>query len=642
MLQDIRDNSQGIIAKVIIGLIVAVFVLFGAESIVGGFITPQTVMEVNGEEITVFDLQNSTQSVLNILGEDPEDMDPVELESLALGQLVRSALLRQNADSAALSISSDAIDRSLVNSEQFQINGIFNNDLAIRTMEAMGYTTSRYRQEIREQLLFNQIVRAYSDSNFVINSELESLAEMFDQSRDFRYLSVILGNRTEDTPITETEIDAYYQANPDEFSEPETVVVDYVLLSQAAILDEITVDEADIQASYEDERIEFEESAEKRAAHILFETGAAMSETEALAAATAAAARLAAGEAFATLAQELSSDTISAEQGGDIGYTDGTAFPPELELALESLELDAVSEPVITEFGVHLVKLTEVDDDPFPPYEEIRDRIEQDAKASEVELIFTERLEDMSNLAFENYDDLETISEQLDLEIQQSEAFDRNGGIGPFANPDVLTAAWSEAVQAGDNSEVVDISDSEAIVLRQRETTPARLLSLEEVSAEITVLLRSQMERAAVQNIGNEIFGLLISGAASDEERLNTLLTENELEWIEHTGLKRDSDEVNADILATTFIMPHPTAEGAPNYDYVTLANGTFAIVELNTVTPGSLDEIEEDQLIGLTQQIQRDLGENDFNAYLTRLERTADIRRITQPTLPQDIPATP
>ena len=49
MLQDIRDNSQGVIAKVIIGLIVAIFVLFGAESIIGGFVAAPSVGTVNGE-----------------------------------------------------------------------------------------------------------------------------------------------------------------------------------------------------------------------------------------------------------------------------------------------------------------------------------------------------------------------------------------------------------------------------------------------------------------------------------------------------------------------------------------------------------------------------------------------------------------
>ncbi|MDP1931631.1 MAG: SurA N-terminal domain-containing protein, partial [Gammaproteobacteria bacterium] len=52
MLQKIRDNSQGIVAKVIIGFIIAVMALFGVESIMSGFVGNATVAEVNGVEIT--------------------------------------------------------------------------------------------------------------------------------------------------------------------------------------------------------------------------------------------------------------------------------------------------------------------------------------------------------------------------------------------------------------------------------------------------------------------------------------------------------------------------------------------------------------------------------------------------------------
>ncbi len=97
MLQNIRDNSQGVIAKIIIGLIVAVFALFGVESIIGGLVTSPPVAEVNGEEITEVQLQNSTQSLMNQIGANAQSIDQELVEQLALNQLIEETVLRQAA-----------------------------------------------------------------------------------------------------------------------------------------------------------------------------------------------------------------------------------------------------------------------------------------------------------------------------------------------------------------------------------------------------------------------------------------------------------------------------------------------------------------------------------------------------------------
>ena len=105
MLQDIRDNSQGVVAKIIIGLIVAVFALFGVESIIGGFIQSPPVAEVNGEEITQIQLDQSTQNLLNSIGGGIEGIDQGLLESIALNQIIDETMLRQHALDSSMAVS---------------------------------------------------------------------------------------------------------------------------------------------------------------------------------------------------------------------------------------------------------------------------------------------------------------------------------------------------------------------------------------------------------------------------------------------------------------------------------------------------------------------------------------------------------
>lgn len=620
MLQDIRDNSQGVIAKVIVGLIIAIFALFGVESIIGGFVTSPPVAEVNGDEITEAELQANTQNLIASLGGNLEALDQDLLEQISLNQLIEELVMKQVARQAEMTISSNRIDRNIIDTASFQINGQFDSDLAVRTMASQGFSVPLYRETLSQQMLMAQVANAYASSNFVTNSELENLIKLTSQTRDFRYLSVTLGTRTLGTAITDAEIQAYYDENQEEFREDESVVVSYVMLDKTVIADEIAVDEATLLAQYEEERGAFEGSSEKRASHILFEVGAGMTEDQALAAATAAKQRLDAGEDFAALALELSSDVISAEDGGDIGYTDGTAFPPELESALELLSLNEVSVPVITEFGAHLVLLTEDKENVYPAFDEVSARIERELKSSEVELIYSERLADLSNLAFETADLLE-ISDQLGLPILQSQEFTRLGGNGIFSNPGITDAAFSDEVLIdGNNSELIELNDSQSVVLRVTQFNESSILPREDVEAQISVILRTQMEREAVRDLGDEVFANL-----ENPEVLAGLLADNELEWVEAEGVARTSNTVNRRILEEAFTLADP--EEAPVRTTLTLDNGTFVVMELTQVTEGTLDALPQAERASLTSRMISDLGNSDFQAYLGTLKKNADVK---------------
>lgn len=626
MLQDIRDNSQGVIAKIIIGLIVAVFALFGVESIIGGFMTAPPVAEVNGEEITDIQLQQSSQNLLNSFGGNIDGIDQGLVEQLALNQLIEEVVLRQAAMEANLAVSSDTIDRAIINTSQFQINGRFDQDLARRTLASQGFTIAAYRADLYQRMAIGQLANAYSSSNFVTDAELEQIARLTRQTRDFRYVSVPMGTRTLGRAISDAEIQEYYENNQEQFREEESVVLNYVVLDQASIADEITVPESELQALYEEERAAFEGSSEKRASHILFEVGGDMTEEQALAAAESAFARIQAGEDFAELAAELSSDTGSAEQGGDIGFTDGSAFPDAIEQALEVLALEEVSQPVVSEFGVHLVKLTEDAENVYPTFEESVARLEREAKESEVSLVYAERLEDLSNLAFET-GDLTTISEQMGLAIEQSNAIGRTGGAGIFANPAVISAAFSDSVLLeGNNSDVIELGDNRAVVLRIEQFNEASILPLEEVEPEIAVTIRREYEREAVQEIGNQLLS-----AASTGEGLDELLAANELEWIEQQAVERNSSTANRQVIEEAFTLPEPE-DGETQLSGITLPNGTFVLLELIDVTQGSLASLSEEERAEMRVSMANDFGRNDFNAYLGTLRANADIQTNLAP----------
>lgn len=617
MLQDIRDNSQGLIAKIIVGVIIAVFALFGVMRST----TLPGVAEVNGQEISEAQLQNNTQQLLNSIGAGIDSIDQDLLEQIALNQLIEQIILLQSAEEASMVISSNEIDRQMLETVSFQIGGVFNPDLAVRTLAGQGYSVASYREFLRQQLVLSQIANAYSSSNFVTEAELNRLAELSGQTRDFRYISVILGARTLGLAISDDQIAAYYESNKEDFIDEESLVVRYVILDKDEISEEIEVDEIELKAQYESEREEYEGSSEKRAAHILFEVGVDLAEADVLTLARETQQRILEGEDFEALALEFSSDIVSAEEGGDIGYTDGSAFPSEIEEALEILAVNEVSDPIITEFGVHLVKLTEDSENSFQPYEEVVDRIERDKKSAEIELIYAERLQNLSNLAFET-GDLLTISEELNLPVLQSEPIGRSGGSAIFSNQELIAAAFSdEVLMDGNNSDVVELGTGQAVVLRIQEFNEAAVPTLEEVQPEIAVIMRTEMEREEVQKVGKNLLD-----AAERGEGLDELLKANELEWIVEEDIERNSFTVNREIVTKAFGMPRPTA--LPELTTITLDNGTFVLLELNQVNSGAVDSLEQDELDALTETLSTGLGSSNFEAFLNNLRSNADIQR--------------
>ena len=627
MLQTIRENSQGLVAKVIIGFIIAIMALFGVESIMNGFITNPTVAEVNGEEITEPELQTSVQNLIASVGGNLESLDEDLIRQVALNQIIEDRLLRQSSKEAGLIISSDAIDLQIISNPQFQVGGVFNSDLAVRTMATQGFTVAGYRQALADQMVVGQIANAYASSGFVTQSEMERIAALSSQTRDFRFVSVTLGNRTGGEAIPAEQVESYYQNNQSQFMVEEEVAIDYVVLDKAAIFSEVQVSEADVLARYEEERAASSSTTQRRASHILLEIGTGETEEGVISEAAALKARLDQGEDFGAIALAASADTVSAEQGGDIGYSDGSAFPAGIEQALLSMEVGQVSDPVVTEFGVHLVKLTEFDVNEYPALEESAERIRRDLSSAEVDEIYFARLESLANLAFETTDLVE-ISEELSLPVEQSELFSRGGGFSEITtNANVIAAAFADEVLVeGNNSDVVEMGNDRALVLNINTHNEESLRTLEEVRGEIAAILRTELEKERAAALGEQLLASLRNGESIDET-----MQANELQWIVQTNASRDQTGLNSEVMQSVFALSTP-AEGDSAYSGFALTNGTYIVVELQKVNRGSLAQMEEEAKQTLVSSyVERD-GRAAFDAFLANTRNNSEVTENLTP----------
>jgi peptidyl-prolyl cis-trans isomerase D len=625
MLQNIRNNSQGLLAKIFVGFIVFVFAIFGLDSIVGTIGNTNSTVSVNGvaiDELAIeSEAQRITQELLSSLGAqiDLSTIDTTQFREQAINNLVERELLIQTAFENGMLISAATLDREIAQTTDFQVDGVFSNERAQALLASFGYTPATYRASLQQQGLLNQMFTVYSVSSFATPNELENLARINEEKRNFRYIRVDANNLSVTQVVSDDEISQYYDANSALFMQGERVSLEYLELNKNDLLAEIEVTDDQIQAQYDIELSTLQAQTERRASHILLQAAANEVE-EVIGQAELIKSRIDAGESFEDLAAEFSVDNGSAQYGGDVGYTTGETFAEEFESALEGLELDEVSGPIRTQFGIHLIKLTEITEDEAPSIEESRDRIQRELQDQAVEDIYIAKAEELNNLSFESID-LQEPADILDLTIQTTDLFDNAGGLGIAAESGVISAAFSSDVQEGLNSELIALDDSRSVVIRMLELREPELRSMIEASAEVESTLRMQKAEEQALSLGETFLSNL-----NNDQNIDNLLAVQGLEWSGGQNLSRTSSGLDPEILQMIFDISKPDESSVLLGQQ--LASGDYVIAELLEVIPGDLDEMSEDNQLALQSYLMQLGATSDFSAYMSGVQTKADIER--------------
>ncbi|HEY0960842.1 MAG TPA: peptidylprolyl isomerase, partial [Pseudomonadales bacterium] len=583
-------------------------------------------LKVNDVEISAAEIDALTnskaQEFFAQLGDDADlsNFDESLFRESAIDELVQRELLLQSAVRSNMTISSMSLDREIAQTPDFQIDGVFNAERATLLLRNAGYSPASYRAAQMREKTINQILAAYSATGFATPADMERLAALSHQKRTFRYLTLGLEGQTEGIEISDADIQAWYDEHQDDFMLEEQVTIEYVELNRNDMMAEVEITEEELQQRYTEEQAEFQAQTERHAAHILF---AATTEEEYEAAAEEAAsvkARIDNGEDFAALAAEFSDDTGSAEAGGDVGFTTGSNFVEPFEEALRALEVGAVSEPVRTEFGYHVIKLLDQSETEVETFEQRRGLLENDLRAQKAADLFIARSEELSNLAFEAVD-LQEPAEAMGLTIQRSEPFGRSGGVGITALGGVINAAFSsEVLEEMLNSDLIALDDSRSIVLRVVDHQMPELRPLDEVREEITVILQRERAEEQVREIGETIVSSMQSGA-----NIDGLLAAQNATWTQVDAIERNVAGANAEITDKVFTMPRPE-EGATVVQGHTLNDGSYIVVELQDVTDGTAADFRENEEGNLRNFVSQQMAVNDFAGFMGNLEARADI----------------
>ncbi|MBO9492539.1 SurA N-terminal domain-containing protein [Thalassotalea sp. G20_0] len=627
MLQSMRDKAKSWVTFVVVGIIAFMMAITGLETLAPNPNNPE-VASVNGKDITRAELAQAVDQQRRVLIQqmggqfDPAMLDDQLLQSSVLEALIDRQLLLQNAEDQKMDIGKAQIDKLIVSMPQFQQNGRFDADRFQMMVRSYGMTPLQFRDAIREETLLQQLRAGVANTEFVTAEELKRLQSLEGQTRDLTW--VVLSAEPVRQAITpaDEEITNYYEANSNQFMTPEQVVVNYVVLHKGDIARGIEVSAEDIEAEYQ-YRIEQLQQQAGNNAHvsvILIQTGEDRTLDEAKARANEVVAKLQAGTGFAELARSYSDDPMTAENGGDLGAVEPGFFGDVFDNTVAGLNVGQVSEPIETDFGIQILKVTSRDEADVPSLNEMRADIEAALKQNEVDSLFIEQSRQLADISFEA-SDLAQPAEQLGLTVMTSEPFGRNGAeSGIAADPRVSAAAFSDDVlDLGANSELIEITPEQAVVVRVKEHKKPELIPLADVQETIVNALKNSRARQQLASRAEQMVTTLQSGTA-----LNVLADEQKLDVVESPATSRNMPGVPAQLLQEAFKMPHPGNSVA--YRSVTLANGDYAVVGLSAIYPGEAVANPE-QLKGLGQFIAAGNGRVMFDDYLASLKERGKVK---------------
>jgi peptidyl-prolyl cis-trans isomerase D len=555
MLQSMRQGAQSTTAKIIIGLIVLSFAAFGLETLLPGG-AGTSVAEVNGEEISPFALQEAVtqqkRQLVSILGDDidPAMLDDDRLQPRALESLIQRALLLQKAAELGLVASDAQIGKSITSIEAFQLNGNFSPEAYKSVLANAGYTPERFRRLQAEDIVLTQLQTAVSESEFVTQRELSAMANLVGEERDVRYLVIPEGRLVASDALSDDALRAYYDAHQSDFLKPEQVVVDYILLAPEDFRFE--ADEETVLQQFEAVRDEYTVSTQSSVSHILLIPADEESDSDFARRVAEVSERLNRNEEFSDIARELSDDIGSASQGGALGFTDGTAFPEEMEAAIADLQSPGqVSTAVVTDAGTHFIRLEERIDGDSVSYEDVKDELRSSIESAEAERSLLLAVEELRDLVF-NAPDLAGPAAAVSAKVERSEAFSRELGRGLFAEAALRDVAFSpEVFEDGINSEVVELSGKRFAVLRIAEITPSQVAPFDEVESDIAERLSAELESDALRAMQLQSEQELAAGGTF-EDIAKTL----ELEWRVELATTRLASQLPRPVLEAAFAMP--------------------------------------------------------------------------------------
>ena len=512
MFESIRKHSK-IVMVLLFLLIIPSFVLVGIDSNYFSEKSP-VVARVDGHKINQTDWDNAHRMETDRIRAQSPTVDPKLLDSpqaryATLERLVRDRVLAAAAKDMHLVTTDARLARSLQDipaiADLKRADGTLDAEAYRALVGSQGLTPEGFEANVRRDLSINQVMGGVMGTAFGTDAQVKLALDPLYERREIQVVRFKAADFTSKAEPSDADLETYYKAHPAQFQQLEQAAVEYLVLDLDSVRAGITLSEDDLRTYYKENLERLAGKEERRASHILINAAKdapAADKEKAKARATELLAQVRKNPAsFADVAKKNSDDTGSATAGGDLNFFARGAMVKPFEDAAFALKKGEISDVVESDFGYHIIQLTDIKTPRQPTFEELRPSLEAELKQQQAQRKFAEVAESFSNGVYEQADSLQPVAEKLKLKVQTATGVTRTpapGAQGALANAKFLEALFAaDSVQNKRNTEAVEVGPSQMAAGRITAYTPARTLPLEEVRARVRTLFIAQ--RAAEQ-----------------------------------------------------------------------------------------------------------------------------------------------
>ena len=497
MFDFVRKHTK-VMMGVMFLLIIPSFVLFGLEGYSSMNDKGAAVAKVDGRDILQSEWDAAHKAEVDRLRQSMPSLDSKLLDSpearyATLERLVRDRVLAAAASHSKLATSDQRLARELQQNEVIASlrgpDGKLDMGRYRQLVSAQGMTPEMFENSVRADLATRQVLAGLGTTGFATPAQAGISLNAYFEKREVQVASFTTAEHSAKLNPSDAELKAFYDSNPQLFQAPEQASIEYVVLDLDAVKKGLTVSEADLKTYYEQNASRIASQEERRASHILIgspkSAPAADREKAKAKADELLAAVKKAPDSFADVAKKNSQDPGSAAAGGDLDFFARGAMTKPFEDAAFALKKGEISGVVESEFGYHIIKLTDVKIPQQRSFEELKPELEADVKKQQAQRKFAESADAFSNAVYEQADGLKAVAERFKLELRTATNVQRTpapGATGVLANPKFLNALFSaDSVERKRNTEAVEAASSQLVSGRLTQYTPARTLPLAEV-----------------------------------------------------------------------------------------------------------------------------------------------------------------
>ena len=497
MFEFFRSHGKPVYA-ILFSLIILAFAVSGMSGYESMFNAGEDVAKVDGRKIKETDLDAAYKNEIERIraanpSVDIKLLDTPEAKYATLERLVREQVVGAAARDAHFETSDQRLANELQSDPTIaslrQPDGKIDKERYKLLVGSQGLTPEMFEARVRSQISARQVFKGIQGSGFTTNAVGDVALNAFLQKREIQVAVFDAASFASKVTLTDADLETYYKANQSLFQAPEQANIEYVVLDIETIKKGITVSDEELKSYYEQNQARLATQEERRASHILITSPKGAPAAEQDKAKVKAQALLEAVKkapaTFAEVAKANSQDPGSAVNGGDLDFFARGAMVKPFEDAAYAMKKGDISALVESDFGFHIIQLTDIKSAKQRSFEEAKPELIEEAKKQQAQKKFAEMAETFTNAVYEQSDSLKPIADKLKLEVKTASNVTRNlspGAAGALANPKFLNAIFSaDAIEKKRNTEALELANKQLVSGRIAQYTAARTLPLVEV-----------------------------------------------------------------------------------------------------------------------------------------------------------------